>query len=272
MQTSYSATYRDLWTRHWWWQARHQLVMRTLAQVCDHDNRSAGQRRLIDIGCAGGVAFEDFSQFGLMHGIEPDAGLIDHSSSWADCIDVTMFDANYSATTEYDVVLMLDVLEHIEDDTTALTGVFDMLRPGGAAILTVPALPSLWSVHDEINHHFRRYTRNSLTTGLSQAGFEITQVRHVFGWSLGLMYLRRLLASREPSSYDVKVPMRPVNAAMRWLTRCEEWLCRTLRCSPPSGSSLLAVVRRPQRTVTTVSPPVRLEDRFVREPVLVQET
>ena len=54
---------------------------------------------------------------------------------------------------------MLDVLEHIEDDAGALAAARDALAPGGRLLLTVPAMPCLWSRHDEANCHFRRYTR-----------------------------------------------------------------------------------------------------------------
>lgn len=251
MQASYSDQYRDLWARHWWWQARHQVVMRKLAEVSRSEKRNRADLRLLDIGCAGGVAFDDFSQFGQVSGIEPDRRLIDPHSPWAAHIDECVFDNNYKADNQFDVILMLDVLEHIEDDAGALACVFELLRPGASAILTVPALPSLWSVHDEVNHHFRRYTRASLVNRLAAAGFEFAEVRYMFGWSLALMYLRRMLTSRNRQSYGVSVPPAVVNCSFSWMSRMEEFLCRTVHFRMPLGSSLLAIARRPTQNSGT---------------------
>ena len=246
MQASYSTQYRELWRRHWWWQSRHRLVMQTLKRVCAADRVPTDERALLDIGCAGGVAFDDFSSFGNIRGIEPDTRLVDFDSQWATSVDVTCFDSKYEPQCRPNVILMLDVLEHIEDDEAALESVQKLLVPGGTAILTVPSLPSLWSEHDEVNLHFRRYTKGVLRERLQAAGLEIRTLRYMFGWPLSLMYARRFLAKPGNSEYSVKVPPRPINAAFRWLTIVEESVCRTIGLWPLVGSSLVAVVTRSQ--------------------------
>ena len=248
MKASYSDQYRNLWHRHWWWQSRHRMVMQTLERICAIDGLSTDERSLLDIGCAGGVAFDDFSAFGHIRGIEPDTRLVDASSRWSASVDITYFDSGYQPECHPDVILMLDVLEHIEDDRAALENVRELLVPGGTAILTVPALPSLWSEHDEVNLHFRRYTRSELQKKLHAAGFEVETLRYMFGWSLGLMYVRRLLARSGKSEYAVQVPPRPVNAVFRLLTLFEESIGRTFHLWPLAGSSLVAIVRRPMQT------------------------
>jgi SAM-dependent methyltransferase len=246
MQASYSTQYRELWRRHWWWQSRHRLVMQTLKRVCAADGVPADERALLDIGCAGGVAFDDFSSFGNIRGIEPDTRLVDVDSPWATSVDITCFDSRYEPQRRPNIILMLDVLEHIEDDQAALESVHKLLVPGGTAILTVPALPSLWSEHDEVNLHFRRYTKGVLRERLQAAGLEIRTLRYMFGWPLGLMYARRFLAKSGKSEYSVKVPPGPINALFRCLTYVEENVCRTIGLWPFVGSSLIAVVTRSQ--------------------------
>lgn len=245
MQASYSEQYRDLWRRHWWWQSRHRFVMRTLMQVCQADGLSPDNRSLLDIGCAGGVAFDDFSTFGTIRGIEPDTRLIDVESRWASHVDVTYFDSEYKPERRLNVILMLDVLEHIEDDCAALDSVRELLVPGGTAILTVPALPSLWSEHDEVNLHFRRYTRRVLRERLLTAGFEFHTLRYLFGWPLPLMYVRRFAAKSGTNEYAVQVPSRLINTTFRTLAYLEDCVGRTISQWPFIGSSLVAVVRRP---------------------------
>jgi 2-polyprenyl-3-methyl-5-hydroxy-6-metoxy-1,4-benzoquinol methylase len=245
MKASYSDQYRNLWHQHWWWQSRHRMVTRALEQVCALDGLSTEDRSLLDVGCAGGVAFDAFSTFGNIRGIEPDTRLVDFDSPWAASVDVTYFDSDYEPVVRPNVILMLDVLEHIEDDDAALEHVHRLLSSGGTAILTVPALPSLWSEHDEVNLHFRRYTRGKLKQQLHAAGFEIESLRYMFGWPLGLMYARRLLAKSGRSEYAVQVPPWPINTVFRLLTLMEECVCNAIRLWPVVGSSLVAIVRRP---------------------------
>lgn len=250
MHQSYSQYYADLWRRHWWWRVRHEVVLRELSRVLPPSpSASATDRpRILDIGCAGGVAFDDFSRYGEVYGIEPDAQLVDSTPRWRHRIEHAMFGPETRAEQPFDVILMLDVLEHIEDDAGTLAHLFSLLKPGGYAILTVPSLQWLWSVHDDINLHFRRYHRRPLRDLLTQSGFEVRRLNYLFGWSLPLVYLRTWLSPKKMDSYRVDVPSPPVNMLFAGLTRCENGLSRVLGLSPPLGSSLLAVVQRPPAT------------------------
>lgn len=245
MHQSYSQYYADLWRRHWWWRVRHEVVLRELSRVTGSSTTAAPRPRILDIGCAGGVAFDDFSRFGEVYGIEPDPQLVESTPQWRHRVEQVMFGPDYRAEQPFDVILMLDVLEHIENDRGTLQSLRSLLKPGGYAILTVPALGWLWSVHDDINLHFRRYHRRPLRQLLTQAGFEVHRLKYLFGWSLPLVYLRTWLSNKQPEKYRVEVPSAPVNAVFAGLTRGENALSNVLGLSPPWGSSLLAVVRRP---------------------------
>jgi hypothetical protein len=109
-------------------------------------------------------------------------------------------------------------------------------------VLTVPALPWLWSRHDEVNGHHRRYGRRGLARALREAGFEVEAVRFFFAWTVGPLLLRRWLAPagrRAAADYVVTVPPAPVNRALNLVSRGEHTLGRFVRW--PLGSSLLAV-------------------------------
>jgi SAM-dependent methyltransferase len=93
----------------------------------------------------------------------------------------------------FDVVALFDVLEHIEDDATALRNIHTMLRPGGRIILTVPAHRWLWSRIDDLSSHYRRYNRPGLTAVLERAGFEALECRYFFTAMVPGLLLRRLL-------------------------------------------------------------------------------
>jgi SAM-dependent methyltransferase len=239
MEASYSRQYEALWRYHWWWRARHRLVLRKLGKLLPPRGAGETTASLLDIGCCGGVAFDDFSRFGEVYGLEPDPLLLDTVPRWRSHIEPVAFDRDYRSTRTHNVVLMLDVLEHIEDDTGAAKALARLVKPGGHVLLTVPALPSLWSVHDEANHHYRRYRASGLRRVLVDAGLEVVEVRYLFFWSLGLLYLRRWLGGRKRDHYQVQVPPAPVNYLFLGLTRLEQFL------RAPLGSSLLAIARRP---------------------------
>lgn len=253
MQQSYSAYYADLWRRHWWWQVRQEVVLRELDLIASPQPQGATPRRLLDIGCAGGVAFDDWSRYGEVYGIEPDPQLIDSTPHWRERIQQQPFGPGHNFDEQYDVAFMLDVLEHLEDDHGSLLSLKSLLRPGGSAIITVPALMSLWSVHDEVNLHFRRYDWRGFQQKLSAAGFEIRKLEYLFGWSLPLVWLRKWLSPRELSEYRVNVPGRATNLLFGGLTRCENSLRHLTGLKLPAGSSLLAVVQRPATTGPEVS-------------------
>lgn len=242
MKADYARQYQQLWRRHWWWQARHQLVKRVAEDVLGQRNSEAGEAQLLDIGCGGGLAFDQWSQLGDVRGIEPDPHLATCLPKWKSKVEAVPFGADYKSDRRYDLIFMLDVLEHIEDEMGAAERVRSLLTADGAAIFTVPALPSLWSVHDEVNLHFRRYTPTSLRRTLEESGMQVERLEYFFGWSLGLLMIRKWLTSvKPPKEYAVRVPPAPINSTFRWMALAEQTICRALNTSPLCGSSLLAV-------------------------------
>lgn len=245
MKADYARQYQQLWQRHWWWQARHRLVKRVAQEVLSEQDREGGEAQLLDIGCGGGLAFDEWSQLGDIRGIEPESHLATCLPQWESRVEAVEFGADYESDHRYDLIFMLDVLEHIEDDLGAAERIRSLLRDRtGAVILTVPALPSLWSVHDEVNLHYRRYTAATLRGTIEKAGLQVERLEYFFGWSLGLVMLRKWLTRKKPQQeYAVRVPPTPINAAFRWISLAEQTICHSLKMSPFRGSSLLAVAR-----------------------------
>lgn len=241
MLPSYSENYRRLWTEHWWWQARRRFVDGWVARL-------AGRRppgRILDVGCGDGLYFDALSRHGEPWGVEADAALVDPKGRWAPRVRVEPFGASYRDERRYGLILMLDSLEHIEDDAAAAAKAFSLLEPGGFLFVTVPALPSLWSVHDEANRHFRRYTREGLRAALAAAGFSVERVGYYFGWPVLPLYARKLAGgAKGAADYSVAPPPRPVNALLYAASAAEQAL--TGPGGTPLGSSLFAVARRPE--------------------------
>jgi SAM-dependent methyltransferase len=151
------------------------------------------------------------------------------------CGDATTADLPSSDET-LDTVVLLDVLEHIEDDVALLTRLGARLGPGGHLILKVPAMPSLYSPMDEAIGHWRRYDRNGLTQVISSAGLEVVRV-----WSFntaavpGWWWNGRVRKLRSPPEGQVALYNRLV-PLLRPLDRLTRLFC---------GASLIAVARRP---------------------------
>lgn len=122
----------------------------------------------------------------------------------------------------YDLLLAMDVLEHIADDSGALAGWVGGLAPGGRALLTVPAFAALWSRHDEVLGHHRRYRRGQLARLGRAAGLRPLRVSYAFGHLFPAVFiLRRLLARRDQDDSDLKPHPRPLNALLAGLGALE---------------------------------------------------
>lgn len=201
-------------------------------------------QRILDVGCGDGLFFEQLERFGHVEGLEPDTTLVT-DPRWQSRIRCEPLGPEMKRSAPYDLVLMLDVLEHIADDGDALASAFGAIRPGGYLLLTVPALPWLWSRHDEVNAHHRRYQLRSLRRALATAGFRVEVVRYFFFWTVGPLLVRRWLAPSGSgvADYAVPIPPEPINRAVAFVSRCEHAVGQLVRW--PLGSSLLAVARRP---------------------------
>jgi len=242
MHEQYAASYRRLWDRHWWWRARRCFVKRLIRQLSLPDEGA-----VLDIGCGDALFFDDLAEYGEVYGIESDARLIDEDNPHRDRIHVGAFGPDYPAGRQYKLITMLDVLEHIEDDRGTLGRVHRLLAPGGYLVMTVPAMQWLWSMHDVANEHYRRYNLPELRDKVQEQGFTQENGGYTFGWTVGGMLIRRLVApapmqGHDAEDYTVTPPVAPVNHALYGLTRMEQFASRLVGL--PLGSSVYMVARK----------------------------
>jgi SAM-dependent methyltransferase len=160
-------------------------------------------------------------------------------------VEGSVLDMPFSADS-FDLAASLDVIEHLEDDLAALRELRRTVAPGGALLVTVPAYQWLWSGHDEINHHHRRYTRRSLQRVAEQAGWEQVRTTYFNSLLLPVAVMLRLLdrvnTKTTESSLDLWVPPEPLNWSLEQPLTLEAALIgRGGRI--PGGLSLLAVFR-----------------------------
>lgn len=240
MDPTYGARYRELHERHWWWRAREAVILREL------DRLRPGEkwRRALDVGCGDGLFFERLRAYAdTVEGVEPDASLLSRSGRSQGTIHEVLFDTSFHPESPYDLILFLDVLEHMPDPVAAVSHAATLLRPGGIVLVTVPAFRHLWTTHDDLNRHVTRYTRGELVRLLSSA-LAVEKARYFFRWVYPAKVLQRALeAVRRPEPASPRVPPGLVNAAMLAVSRAEEVMLG--RIPLPLGSSLLGVARKP---------------------------
>ena len=153
--------------------------------------------------------------------------------------DLSMFERD-----AYDLVALLDVLEHVPNDVASLKAVLKRLKPGGALVLTVPANPWMWSAHDQAHHHFRRYSKRELQRAVREAGFEVQLLSYFNTLLFPLVAAARIVGKITRKEFaDDSLPGALANAALQKIFSLEAgW---SARMPMPFGVSLVAVVRRP---------------------------
>ena len=158
-------------------------------------------------------------------------------------ISICPFDRNFQPGKQYSLILMLDVLEHLEDRVGALKHVRELLEPTGTVLINVPAFMTLWTNHDVMNQHFVRYTKAGLRREIQQAGLHIVEERYLYHW----MYPAKLAVRMSEGLFrwppkPASVPPGFINQPLYLLSRLEQ---KTLsRISMPFGSSLMVVCTR----------------------------
>jgi SAM-dependent methyltransferase len=228
--------------RHWWYRGRRKVLERVV-----EDLRLPARARILDAGCGSGRNMVELARHGTVTGVElADASVaLARERGAGEVIAGSVLEMPFEADS-FDLAASLDVIEHLEDDLTALRELRRVVAPGGSLLVTVPAYQWLWSGHDEINHHFRRYTRRSLQRAGEEAGWH--QVRTTYFNSLLLpaaillRVLDRFSRKTTESSLDLWVPPQPLNWLLERPLQLEAAMIgRGGRI--PAGLSLLAVFR-----------------------------
>jgi SAM-dependent methyltransferase len=239
MDSAYGARYRELFQRHWWWRARERVILDALRA----HRPAAGWRNVLDVGCGDGLFFDELAKLPgvqLVEGVEPAEALVSRNGPHRARIYVAPFDASFDIGRRYSLIVMLDVLEHLTDPAASLRHALSVLEPGGVFLATVPAFMALWTRHDDLNHHYTRYDKETFGALAVEAGLRVDESRYFFHWTAAAKIgtrLKEALIPGDPASPSV--PPEPVNRALYVLSRLEE---RVLGAIPvPFGSSLLVV-------------------------------
>jgi 2-polyprenyl-3-methyl-5-hydroxy-6-metoxy-1,4-benzoquinol methylase len=226
---------------HWWFVGRRAVVFSLLRRFASHG-------ALLDVGVGTGLNAALFAKAGYsVTGIEPSADAISFAKQKAPSVHIieTTFPSSDIPSDTYDVVVMLDVLEHLDDDRAGLAEVRRVLKPGGVLLVTVPAFAFLWSGHDELAHHHRRYRRGELVRKFVSAGLTPTKTSYYNFFLFPAIAVIRLLKSVlriTNAESDFGATPRFLNTPLALLFGSERFLLRFV--SLPFGVSLVAVAKK----------------------------
>lgn len=230
---------------HWWFVARRRILQEALRRLVPLPPGA----RLLEAGCGTGGNLAMLETFGEVSAFEPDALARDLAGrKTATQVREGRLPSDVPFEAEaFDLVVALDVLEHLDDDLAGLKVLHGKLRPGGWMLITVPAFSFLWSHHDIVHHHKRRYRKRDLVRLASAAG--LTPVTSTYFNTLlfplvaVVRFAKNLLGIE--SADDGRMPTSLLNGVLGAVFASERHMIG--RIALPIGVSILMIVRRPER-------------------------
>jgi len=231
---------------HWWFAGRRRILESFVTEIVSNLNMDEQQPRILDVGCGTGANLEMLAGFGAAEGVD----VSEDALAFCRARGLTRVKLGAAEHLPYednsfDLVTALDVVEHLDDDAAGLTEMRRVLRPGGRALLFVPAFMWLWGVQDDVSHHRRRYTLPQLKARVRAAGFEVERATYAnltfFAPILAGRLLMRATGARPASENNINVPA--LNGVLGHIFGAERfWLQRRLNF--PFGVSAVCVARR----------------------------
>lgn len=241
--------------QHFWFRARNRVISALARQITA---TLAPTYQVLEVGCGTGNVLRVLEQAcpsGVVVGLDLFAEGLQYARQRTSCPLVQGDMHTPPFGTQFDLIGLFDVLEHLPDDMQVLRDLHAMLAEEGALLLTVPAHPSLWSYFDEASHHCRRYKPSELESKLIRAGYRVEYLTQYMMSIFPLVWLGRRLAAlidRRPTedtgrTHDLafdELRIIPVVNDLLALLLAQETHMIVRRHSLPLGTSLLAVARK----------------------------
>jgi SAM-dependent methyltransferase len=201
----------ELEDRHWWFRGRRAVIWALLRRA-----GPAPSPRILDAGCGTGRNLIEFGQLGPAHGIDPSPQAIDFCRRRGlEAVREARIEAIPFASESFDLILTCDVLEHTDDDLAALVELHRVAAPNALLLLTVPAYQWLWSEHDEVNHHRRRYARHELVEKTARLGWREIHATYFNSALLPpIAVVRRLRGRRSDGRHDLHLSPRALDRVL----------------------------------------------------------
>jgi len=238
MERSVYREMAELDQHHWWYRARREVLADLIRRVA----LPPAKARILEIGCGTGHNLEMLGQFGRLDALELDdeARAVAEKRLGRKAMSAPLPELAGVRNRYYDLIAALDVIEHIHDDNAAVAAIAAKLRPGGKFVMTVPAHPWMWSAHDVVNHHKRRYSKAGLRRLIERSPLRLEKIGYLNSLLFPLAVAERFASKmRGKDNADVKLPPAPLNSALEAVFAAERHLVG--RFPLPPGLSLFAV-------------------------------
>jgi SAM-dependent methyltransferase len=228
-------------SQHWWFTARRRILDGVIERIV----RPPADARILELGAGTGHNLEMLSRFGRIEAseLDPVARKLASERLGRPVVEAALPDLSMFPQGVYDLVALLDVLEHVPDDKNSLRAILNLLKPGGALLLTVPINPWMWSAHDVAHHHHRRYRTAEIRKLAVDAGYSIellSPFNSLLFPPIAAVRLLGKLTGKDDS--DDAMPSPLVNKMLDGIFGMERSLIG--RMPMPFGVSLVAVLRR----------------------------
>ena len=233
--------------RHPWHHARANLTLRLLRSLDIFPPAS-----IMEVGCGWGLNLTMLESSGYnTTGMDISRQILRRiDKPGRQLIEADLNQQFPDGVRRYDAVLALDVIEHLDDDQGAVRRIGRLLKPGGVAIVSVPAMPDLYSDFDSIQGHRRRYLPETLRLAIEGGGLEVTNILWWGAWMVPIMRRTRLKSneSKKVKTYSdyLSIPPWPAPLLLRLAYAFEE--TRAINGKLSKGSSLFATARLSNRT------------------------
>jgi SAM-dependent methyltransferase len=228
-------------TNHWWFVARQRILLDTIARRIGLTPGS----KVLDVGCGTGAMLASLAQQYDAYGTDTSPLAIEfcRQRNLEHAFHCTL-DTFPFPDMKFDLVLLLDVIEHVDDDAGLVVQAARYLKQGGHLLITVPAYQFLWSRHDVVNYHKRRYTRTRLRKVVGNADVNIKTVSYfntlLFPAALVGRLTQKVLGSDTDRTLDIPSP--PINSILTKIFAFERNLVG--RIPLPFGLSILALAEK----------------------------
>ena len=246
MEQQVYAELNDLEDKHWWFCARRKYIRSAIQKIF------SGKEHLefCEIGSGTGGNLAMLSEFATVDAVEMNTEarriITDEKSAKLRAIYDGYLPDGLTLNKQYNGVFILDVLEHVKNDSNALIRIRELVTPNGYLIATVPAYQWLWSEHDVANHHKRRYTIANINSVVESAGFEVIYKSYFNTVLFPLAVLSRLWSrikriDHKQAESSLKMPSSILNSALLWIFGLEsKWAGRL--CIP-FGLSIIVIAK-----------------------------
>lgn len=241
MQANLYEEMYQLEEKHWWFKSKRKIILELISQELSGTNNE-----ILDCGCGCGCLLKYLKVYGNVKGMEYSEKALTYSRKNFDgyLIQGDLLEKIQLQEESIDLAIALDVIEHLEDDELALNNIGKVLKENGKLLVTVPAFQQLWSYHDVVHMHKRRYTIKELEDVLKKSGYTIEYISY-YNFLLFLpIYITRMIKKiLRTDKNDNLIPNPCLNFFFEKIFSTEIFFCKH-HIKMPVGVSLIAIANK----------------------------